>query len=107
MLGPCWSLFVVVVALFAPIDLPAGGVDRRPAMHRVRKLSRGHLLTTHSTSISVSPDSQAPSLDPLDAGEPLYILRYWLSPSQRTWAQVEYKTQRSLLLVKRGWIPLC
>ena len=61
---------LLAFALFAPVTLPAGGVDRR--VPDVRRRSAGEpLLSTGSQVLQLAPDQQAPALGRLHADQPL------------------------------------
>jgi hypothetical protein len=87
---------VLAFALFGPIGLPAGGVDRRPLEMR-RRSSAEPLLSTARACLRVSPDRRAPALAQLPPHSPLRVLRRWHSQDGDQWLQVEADC-------RRGWI---
>jgi hypothetical protein len=88
---------VLGFALLAPVGLPAGGGDRRPMELRRRQTSRDPLIPAMPMQLQAAPDHQAPVLGAVRPGEPLRVLRRWLSADGRPWYRVELAGQR-------GWL---
>jgi hypothetical protein len=99
-----WSA-LLAFALFAPISLPAGGPERRANPVRRRMSADEPLLSAKTSVVRTSPDRNAPALTHVQAGQPLRVLRSWLSPSDGEWLQVEVRTS-DLLNVERGWLSV-
>lgn len=76
-------------ALMAPTTLPAGGGERRLPELRRRQHLQEPLLSSSCLSLLCAPERRAPVLTRLDTGEPLRVLRRWLSPEGRLWLRVE------------------
>jgi len=99
-----WSA-VLAFALFAPIGLPAGGVDRRHA--EVRRRSPGDPLVLNSAlPLCGAPDADAPQLRSIEAGQPLQVLRGWASAIGEQWLQVKFADAALIDGPARGWIRL-
>ena len=99
-----WSA-LLVFALFAPISLPAGGPERRGHPVRRRVSADEPLLSATTSVLRSSPERHAPALTHVQAGQPLRVLRSWLSPSGREWLHVEVRSG-DLLSVERGWLSV-
>jgi hypothetical protein len=96
---------VLAFALFAPIGLPAGGAERRNA--EVRRRSPGDPLVLGSAvPLCGSPDTDAPQLRSIAAGEPLQVLRGWASALGEQWLQVKLPAAALVEGPARGWIRL-
>ena len=89
-------------ALLAPVGLPAGGAERRPAELRRRESSREPLLSTRAALLRSAPQDQAPPLAELASGTPLRLLRGWRDRGGRVWLHVEGSDGRGSRL--RGWL---
>ena len=99
-----WSA-LLAFALFAPIALPAGGTDRRSSPIRRRVSASEPLISSTASALRTSPECFAPSLGHVQVGEPLSVLRSWLSPSDGEWLLVEVRST-DLLTVQRGWLSV-
>jgi hypothetical protein len=99
-----WSA-LLAFALFAPIALPVGGPERRLNPIRRRASANEPLMSATTSVLRSSPECHAPSLSDVQAGEPLRVLRSWLSPTGAEWLQVEVRS-KDLLSVQRGWLSV-
>jgi hypothetical protein len=101
---PLWRWATLLgLALLAPAGLPAGGAEPRlPALRR--RISQSEPWLSEGLALRVSPARQAPVLQTVDRGVPLRVVRRWLSPSGRTWLQVEVGAAPAGR-VRRGWLP--
>lgn len=89
---------LLAFALFAPVGLPAGGVDRRSL--ELRRRSAGEpLLSTGGQALQSAPAQQAPVVAELGADQPLRVLRSWRSGAGEQWLQVEAAERRGWLAV--------
>jgi hypothetical protein len=96
---------LLAFALFAPIALPAGGSERRISPLRRRVCANEPLISSTTAALRTSPECHAPSLSHVPAGEPLRVLRCWLSPTEGEWLQVELRS-KDLLNIQRGWLSV-
>lgn len=95
---PAWRWAALLgFALLAPVGLPAGGAERRPAELRRRGSGQEPLLPLLPGQLQAAPQPQAPVLMAVPAGEPLRVLRRWLAPDGQRWLRVE-------LAGRRGWL---
>lgn len=99
-----WSA-LLAFALFAPIALPAGGSDRRISSIRRRVGANEPLISATTSTLRTSPECHAPALGHVQAGEPLCVLRSWLSPAHGEWLLVEVRSN-DLLRAQRGWLSV-
>ena len=99
-----WSA-LLAFALFAPVSLPAGGPERRANPVRRRVSANEPLLSATTSVLRSSPERHAPALTRVQAGQPLRVLRSWLSPSGGEWLQVEVRS-KDLLTAQRGWLSV-
>jgi hypothetical protein len=96
---------VLAFALFAPVGLPAGGVDRRNAEVR-RRSPADPLVLGSAVPLCGAPDPDAPQLRLIAAGEPLQVLRAWASALGEQWLQVKLPDAALVEGPARGWIRL-
>ena len=98
--------YLLGFALFAPVALPAGGLDRRQLLicHRERA---GPWLVANSSFLRSSPFIEAPSLRSIEFGTPLRVVRRWQNSEGKKWLQVQ-TTSHSFIDcdcdVTRGWM---
>ena len=101
--GPWRWAALLGFALFAPITLPAGGLERRQP--EVRRRQPGEpLLPASLRSLQAAPERQAPVLIPLTADQPLRVLRSWRGSGGERWLQVEAAAGADGSAARRGWL---
>ncbi len=80
-----WLIFV---AIFIPVDLPAGGVsfckDQIP-----QSKSDGIFFAGYSCNLHSTPSLRDPLISTITVGTPLKIIRSWESPFSNKWLQIE------------------
>ena len=98
---------LLILALFAPIALPAGGATgakREIVSCRSSKLC----FAGDSCKIFTNPSFSASTLRSIPLGTPLKILRIWHSDNGVQWLQVQVQKSDLTLLpsstANRGWI---
>ena len=100
-----WS-WVLGIALFFPVALPAGGGERyQPEICSWEY--RSSLFTCNSYFLKSSPSALAPSLRTLQVGTPIRVLRRWQSVDGKEWLQVQIASSEIFelsSLARRGWI---
>jgi hypothetical protein len=96
---------LLAFALIAPVTLPAGGCDRRHSALRRRVSDHEPLLSPLPSVLRSSPQRFAPALSAISEGEPMRVLREWLSPTGHRWVRIEVRSN-DLLHVRRGWLPI-
>ena len=100
-----WS-WVLGIALFLPVALPAGGSDTFPSDHLCTARPNPLLLVDNSC-LQASPYSSSPILRTLEIGTPLNILRTWQASDGKKWLQVRIASNEIIELsssARRGWI---
>jgi len=102
-----WS-WILLIALFIPIHLPAGaGSLNKSEIFSIR--SNGSLFAGNSCFLRGNPSLGSPVLSKLKIGTPLRIIRLWKSPNGETWYHVqtsEIAMLRSANQLSRGWINI-
>ena len=100
-----WS-WVLGIALFLPVDLPAGGGQRfEPQVSRWK--SSSSFLAGDCCHLLATPFALAPRLRTLKLGTPIRVLRRWHSPNGEEWLQVQISKNeifQSSSAVRRGWV---
>ena len=100
-----WS-WVLGIALFFPVALPAGGGERnQPEISGME--SRRSFFTGNNCFLKASPSALAPSLRSLQVGTPIRVLSRWQSVDGQEWLRIQIASSEifeSSSLVRRGWI---
>ena len=100
-----WS-WVLGIALFFPVALPAGGGQRlQPEVCRPKGSTP--FFAGYCCHLLATPFAFAPRLRTLAIGTPIRVLRSWHAPNGEEWLQVQISTHhiiQSSNVVSRGWI---
>ncbi len=100
--------WLLIIALFIPISLPAGGVQKN--LNEVfRSYSSPQTLAGGACSFRSSPSTSAIILRKVSLGTPIHILRKSDSPDGESWLYVQISSFPLLEVnyqPKRGWIAL-
>ena len=100
-----WS-WVLGIALFLPVTLPAGGpVKYQSKIYFSEK--ENAFLTNNLSILRTSPSTCAPSLRTLEIGTPIKVIRRWKSRDNKKWLQVKITSNEIMELpsaVRRGWL---
>ena len=98
---------LLILALFTPIALPAGGATGGQT-EVISSKSTKICFAGDSCEIFPSPSFSSSSLRSITLGTPLTILRIWNCDNGDRWLQVQLQTSDFMLLpsstVRRGWI---
>ena len=100
-----WS-WVLGIALFLPVSLPAGGGETIQSDFYLSE-SPNSLLSVDSSLLQSSPFAVAPVLSTLAIGTPLKVLRRWKDSDGQLWLQVKIISSEIIDFspsAKRGWI---
>lgn len=100
-----WS-WVLGIALFFPVALPAGGGERYKS-EIWRSAPYSPFLTDDCCALKAAPCEFAPSLRTLSLGTPLRVVRIWHGAHGEEWLQVQITSNEIIELssvVRRGWI---
>ena len=103
-----WS-WVLGVALFLPVALPAGGGDVFSSESSHTQTFQPLILVDSSFCLKTSPFSNAPDLRKLDIGTPLNVLRAWQDSDGKKWLQVKISSNQMMefsSFARRGWINI-
>ena len=82
------NICLISFALFAPIYLPAGGIQKNLNNLSCFNKSKEIVLDSNST-IYVIPDLYSKKLRHLKPGSTLLILRSWITPNNDKWFRVQ------------------
>ncbi len=103
--------WMLVLALFVPVSLPAGGgTEPRKSSQILRRDPRSGcdpLIGLSSFSLRASPSSIAPALCNFESGTPLRVLRSWESEDGKSWLMVQIASGNLARLncsLRRGWV---
>ena len=98
---------LLIIALFAPIDLPAGGADRRKTEVIFSK-EKEFSFAGNSCVLLCSPSFSSQTLCHINIGTPLRIVRFWENQNGEKWVQVQISTPNliDMPLASRGWVNL-
>ncbi len=100
-----WSC-LLIIALFAPIALPAGGAVSKDDEIIYTKKSI-YYFAGESCFLLSSPYSSSPTVCKVELGTPIDIIRYWTNNNGQTWLQVKQSTNSFIFRKSnpsRGWI---
>ena len=101
--------WLLIIALIAPITLPAGGAKFISSISIKRSYVLSPVLTYEDCCLRSSPIKLAPSLRFVQPGTPLDILRSWSSASGELWLHVQISNHQLFGKINessRGWIKL-
>ncbi len=100
-----WSC-LLSLALLAPTNLPAGGLEFHSPLIRRREMD-GPFLSIRGLSLFSSPNIAAPRLQSIPVGSPLKVLHSWTNYDGSTWLFIKSCSGAGLLRSnsgKRGWV---
>ena len=102
------NICLISFALFAPIYLPAGGIQKN--LNNLSCFNKAKEIVLDSNcSIYIMPDLSSKKLRYLKPGSTLQILRYWITPNHDRWFRIQ--TSKNIFLDNsnqpiRGWIKV-
>ena len=102
------NLCLISFALFAPIYLPAGGIQKNLNNLSCFNKSKEIVLDSNCT-IYITPDVYSKKLRHLKTGSTLVILRHWITSTNDRWFRVQ--TTSNIFVDNanqpmRGWIKV-
>ena len=102
------NICLISFALFAPIYLPAGGIQKNLNNLSCFNKSKEIVLDSNRT-IYITPDVYSKKLRYLKTGSTLVILRYWITSTDDRWFRVQ--TANNIFADNankpmRGWIKV-
>ena len=102
------NICLIIFALFGPVTLPAGGIQKN--LNPDKDLKNNKEITLGSeTPLYSFPDIDAKKLMVLDSGTSITILRDWNVNERDSWIRVELATNRVLEdpnKITKGWIQM-
>ena len=99
---------LISFALFAPIYLPAGGIQKN--LNNLSCFNKAkEIVLDSSCSIYIMPDLYSKKLRHLKAGSSLLVLRHWINSNNDRWFRVQ--TSNNIFVDNshkpmRGWIKV-
>ena len=100
------NICLISFALFAPIYLPAGGIQKK--LNNLSCFNKGEEIVLDSNyNIYIMPDVYSKKLRYLKTGSSLQILRHWITPNNDRWFRVQTSNnifEDNLNKPMRGWI---
>ena len=102
------NICLILFALFGPITLPAGGIQKSLNQYKVLNNNREILLGSN-TSLYSFPEIYAKKLMVLDSGTSITILRYWEVSEREIWVRVKLASNSILdnpNKITKGWIKM-
>ena len=100
--------YLLSMALFVPVTLPAGGGELQQPQALEREQG-APLLVTEQCNLVSSPLVIAPALVKLESGTPLRVLRYWGAADGNDWLHVQVVSldiSGLSSLASRGWMRI-
>ena len=102
------NICLIIFALFGPITLPAGGIQKSLNQYKVLNINREIILAT-DTSLYSFPEIDAKKLMVLDSGTSITILRHWKVNEREIWVRVKLASNKILdnpNKTTKGWIKM-
>ena len=102
------NICLISFALFAPIYLPAGGIQKNLNNLSCFNKSKEIVLESNS-SIYIMPDLYSKKLRHLKTGSTLLILRHWINSNNDRWFRVQASNNifvDNSNKPTRGWIKV-
>ena len=102
------NICLIFFALFAPIYLPAGGIQKNLNNLSCFNKAKEIVLDSNCTIYNM-PDLYSKKLRNLKTGSTLVVLRYWMNSSNDSWFRVQ--TTSNIFVDNankpmRGWIKV-
>ena len=82
------NICLIGFALFGPIYLPAGGIQKNLNNYSNFNKSK-EIVLNKTSSIYAMPVTNSKELRSMKIGSSLYVLRHWTSPSNKKWIRVQ------------------
>ena len=102
------NICLISFALFAPIYLPAGGIQKN--LNNLYCFNKAKEIVLDSNcAIYITPDVYSKKLRHLKTGSTLVILRYWTTSTNDRWFRVQTTNNifaDNLNKPMRGWIKV-
>ena len=102
------NICLIFFALFGPITLPAGGLQKSLNQDNLLNNAKEILLRA-DTFLYSFPEINAKELLVLDMGTTLSVLRHWKVSENEIWVRVELASNKLLddpNKISKGWIKM-
>ena len=102
------NICLIFFALFGPITLPAGGIQKNLNQDQLLNNTKEILLSS-DTSLYSFPEINAKELLVLDIGTTLLVLRNWKVSESEIWLRVQLASNKFLEdpnKITKGWIKM-
>ncbi len=102
------NICLITFALFGPITLPAGGIQKSLNQDQFPNNDK-EIILSFETSLYSFPEKDAKKLDVLDSGTLITILRNWKLNEREIWFRIELASNKILddpNKVTKGWIKM-
>ena len=102
------NICLISFALFAPISLPAGGIQKN--LNNFSSFNKSKEIVLDSNrAIHIIPDIYSKELRQLKTGSTLLVLRDWITSNNDRWFRVQISNNifaNNSNVPMRGWIKL-
>ena len=102
------NICLIAFALFAPIYLPAGGIQKN--LNNLSCFNKAKEIVLDSNChIHIMPDIYSKKLRYLKTGSTLLILRYWITSNNDRWFRVQTSNnifENNSKKPMKGWIKI-
>ena len=102
------NICLIIFALFGPITLPAGGIQKSLDQYKFLKNTEEIILVSE-TSLYSFPEVDSKKLMVLNSGTIITILRNWKINEQEIWVRVKLASNKILdnpNKLTKGWIKI-
>ena len=102
------NICLIFFALFGPITLPAGGIQKSLNQNKFLH-NANEIILSSNTSLFSYPEIHAKELLVLDVGTTLSVLRNWKVSKNENWVRVELASNKFLddpNKILKGWIKM-
>ena len=100
------NICLIIFALFGPITLPAGGIQKSLNQYKYL-LNTKEIILSYHTPLYSFPEIDATKLTVLESGMSITILRNWKVNEREIWFRVKLASNKILddpNKITKGWI---
>ena len=101
------NICLIVFALFGPISLPAGGIQRSVNINLNDKSNE--IIINSNRYLYFYPEKNSKKLSHINMGTSASILRYWIDSDNKRWIRVELPKSifnNNLCQPLKGWMKI-
>ena len=102
------NICLIIFALFGPVTLPAGGIQKNLDQNQF-PFNTNEITLSSNTFLYSYPEIHAQELLVLDIGTNLSVLRKWKVSENEIWVRVELASNKFLddpNKILKGWIKM-